>query len=129
MKTAIALLVTACSISSTTQAMDPSLRKQFEVLDPQTRLEQRCDMEAMSRIKAAKQGYRPDKVIAYSYGDPVTAENMIKTKGAVFRSQGEWYRLAYKCETSPDHLDVTAFKFRIGDKIPHSDWDSHNLYD
>jgi hypothetical protein len=129
MKTAIALLVATCSIVSTAQAMDASLRKQFEVLDPQTRMEQRCDMEAMNQVKAAKQGFRPDKVIAYSFGDPKTSGNKLKTEGAVFRSKGEWYRLAFKCETSDDHFDVTAFKYRIGDMVPRDDWDAHYLYD
>ena len=72
---------------------------------------------------------RPDKVIAYTFGDPKTSENMLKTKGAVFRSEGEWYRLAFKCETTSDHFDVTAFKFRIGEKVPREDWEANYLYD
>ena len=67
--------------------------------------------------------------IAYSFGDPTTSGNMLKTKGAVFRSKGEWYRLAFKCETTPDHFDVTAFKFRIGEMVPRDAWDEHYLYD
>ncbi|MBD9371471.1 DUF930 domain-containing protein [Rhizobium sp. ARZ01] len=129
MKTAIALFVTACAIAPTAHAMDARLRGQFEKLDPQTRMEQRCDLEAMNRIKAAKLGYRPDKVIAYSFGDPVTADNVLKAKGAVFRSEGEWYRLAFKCETTPDRFDVTTFKFRIGEMVAREDWDAHYLYD
>ena len=129
MKTAIVLFVAAFSIAPCAHALDARLRGQFEKLDPQTRLEQRCDLEAMNRIKAAKLGYRPDKVIAYSFGDPSTAENMLKAKGAVFRSEGEWYRLAFKCETTPDRLDVTAFKFRIGEKVQRQDWAAHYLYD
>lgn len=129
MKTVTALLVAAFSIVPCANAMDARLRGQFEKLDPQTRMEQRCDLEAMNRIKAAKLGYRPDKVIAYSFGDLVTADNLLKAKGAVFRSEGEWYRLAFKCETTPDHFDVTAFKFRIGEKVSREEWDAHYLYD
>lgn len=51
--------------------MDRSLVRQFEKLDPQTRLEQRCDTEAMERIGADKTSFRPDKVIAYTFADPV----------------------------------------------------------
>ena len=129
MKTAIPLFVCVLAIAPGASAMDASIRRQLSELDPQTRLEQRCDMEAMSRIRKAKEGYQPDKVIAYSFGDPTTSGNMLKTKGAVFRSKGEWYRLAFRCETTPDHFDVTAFKFKIGDMVPREAWDEHYLYD
>ncbi|MDR6755994.1 hypothetical protein J2Y48_001284 [Mycoplana sp. BE70] len=129
MRTAIASIVIACAIAPSAHAMDARLRGQLAKLDLETRFEQRCDMEAMDRIKAAKLGYRPDKVIAYSFGDPGADGNLLKTRGAVFRSEGEWYRLAFKCETTPDRFDVTAFKFRIGEKVPREDWDAHYLYD
>lgn len=129
MKTALALLAAACSVTSAAHAMDSRIRGQLAKLDPQTRLEQRCDMEAMDRIRESKTGFEPDKVIAYSFGDPTTSDNAIKTKGAVFRSEGEWYRLAFKCETTSDHFEVTAFKFKIGDRVPREDWDAHYLYD
>lgn len=134
MKIATALFASACAIAPNAiamnaHAMDARIRSQLAKLDPQTRLEQRCDMEAMDRIKAAGKGYQPDKVIAYSFGDPKTSGNKLKTEGAVFRSKGEWYRLAFRCETSDDHFDVTAFKYKIGDMVPRDDWDAHYLYD
>jgi hypothetical protein len=129
MKTAIALLLTVCAIAPAAHAMDAQLRGQLARLDPLTRFEQRCDMEAMDRIKKAQLGYRPDKVIAYSFGDPTIDGDLLKTRGAVFRSKGEWYRLAFRCETSPDRFDITAFKFRIGEQVPREDWDAHYLYD
>jgi hypothetical protein len=52
-------------------AMDQSLVKQFEKLDPQTRLEQRCDTEAMWKISADQTSFKPDKVIAYTFADPI----------------------------------------------------------
>ena len=110
-------------------AIDARIRSQLEKLTPEERLEQRCDMEAMDRIGDAKDGFRPDKVIAYAFGDPKLEGTTFKTKGAVFRSRGEWYRLSYKCETSADLLDVNAFKYRIGDVVPREDWAAHYLYD
>ena len=110
-------------------AMDQSLVRQFQKLDPQTRLEQRCDTEAMERINKDDSGFRPDKVIAYSFGEPVYDTNQIKAPGAVFRSKGEWYRLSYKCEATADRLEVNAFKYKIGDQVPHEDWAAHYLYD
>ncbi|MER8502653.1 DUF930 domain-containing protein [Mesorhizobium sp. M0204] len=48
--------------------------------------------------------------------------------GAAFRSKRQWYRLKFKCETAPDHMEVLQLRYRIGDKIPESDWPKYNLY-
>lgn len=110
-------------------AIDTRIRNQLEKLTPEERLEQRCDIEAMDKISDDKAGFRPDKVIAYAFGDPKLDGTTLKTKGAVFRSKGEWYRLSYKCEASADRLEVNAFNYRIGDVVPHEDWAAHYLYD
>ena len=110
-------------------AIDARIRNELEKLTPEERLEQRCDMEAMDRIGSGKDGFRPDKVIAYAFGDPKLEGTTFKTKGAVFRSKGEWFRLSYKCEASDDRLEVTAFKYKVGDIVPHEEWAAHYLYD
>jgi hypothetical protein len=110
-------------------AIDARIRGQLEKLTPDERLEQRCDIEAMDRIGNGKDGFRPDKVIAYAFGDPKLEGTTLKTKGAVFRSHGEWYRLSYRCEASADRLEVNAFKYKVGDQVPHEDWAAHYLYD
>ncbi|WKL41643.1 DUF930 domain-containing protein [Sinorhizobium meliloti] len=97
-----------------TQAMDRSLVRQFEKLDPQTRLEQRCDTEAMERIGADKNRFKPDKVIAYTFADPVMKGDKMKATGAVFRSNGDWYKLAFRCKT--DSRAPRSAVFRIQDR-------------
>ncbi len=110
-------------------AIDARIRGQLQKLTPEERLEQRCDIEAMERIGGGKGNFRPDKVIAYAFGDPLLDGTTFRTKGAVFRSRGEWYRLSYKCEASDDRLEVNTFKYRIGEQVPHEDWEAHYLYD
>ncbi|MFC6445485.1 DUF930 domain-containing protein [Shinella zoogloeoides] len=126
---ALFALALAPLCASPALALDARIRGQLEKLTPEERLEQRCDMEAMDRIGGGKGGFRPDKVIAYAFGDPKLDGTTFKTKGAVFRSRGEWYRLSYKCEASDDRLEVNAFKYRIGEQVPHEDWAAHYLYD
>ncbi|QRM54684.1 DUF930 domain-containing protein [Sinorhizobium sp. BG8] len=117
------------TLASSAHAVDGSVRRQLEALSPEERIEQRCDMEAMEQIGGARKGFRPDKVIAYAFGDPKQSEDLLKTRGAVFRSKGEWYRLAYRCETTADGLDIRSFKFKIGERVPREDWQAHYLYD
>lgn len=126
---ALCTLALAPLVASPAMALDARIRNQLQKLTPEERLEQRCDMEAMDKISGGKGGFRPDKVIAYAFGDPKLEGTTFKTRGAVFRSGGEWYRLSYKCEASADRLEVNAFKYKIGDMVPREDWAAHYLYD
>jgi hypothetical protein len=128
---ALALGVLALAPLGATDALaiDARIRSQLQKLTPEERLEQRCDIEAMEKISDGKGGFRPDKVIAYAFGDPKLDGTTLKTKGAVFRSRGEWYRLSYKCEASADRLNVNAFKYKVGEIVPREDWEAHYLYD
>lgn len=86
-------------------------------------------MEAMARIAAEQEGYRPDKVIAYTFADPVETGNLVKAPGAVFRSDGDWYRLKFKCETGARGLKIHSFQYKVGDKVPRDQWERYYLYD
>lgn len=110
-------------------AMDSHLRAGLLKLDPQTRLEQRCDAEVLDRISHDDHKYKADRVVAYAFGTPQMSADAIKSTGAAFRSNGQWYRLKFKCQTAPDHMQVLQFRYRIGDEIPEADWAKYNLYD
>lgn len=129
MKRAIAVLVFAGIVAAPAAAFDKRLAAELEKLDPQTRLEQRCDTEALEEIAGDKNGFRPDKVIAYTFAEPVYDGASISAPGAVFRSQGDWYKLSFHCTTGPEHLNVRAFDYAIGNKVPRSKWEEFYLYD
>jgi hypothetical protein len=92
-------------------------------------MEQTCDAEAMKRIGTEKTGFKPDKVIAYTFGDPNMAPDSMNAPGAVFRSKGDWYHLSYKCTTGPQHIHVRDLSYEIGDKVPRDSWQKYYLYD
>ncbi|SHM30300.1 protein of unknown function [Roseibium suaedae] len=93
----------------------------YDRVPPSEQLEQSCDVEAMNRLDA-------DKVIAYTFEDPVYSTQRIDAPGAVFRKNEEWYRLEYHCQTEKDHRTVVSFDWTVGEKIPRSDWDKYYLY-
>ena len=101
-------------------------KRQLKALDPQTRLEQRCDIEAMDMI-AKQTKHAPDKVLAYAFSDPKQEKMHIIANGAAFRSRNKWYHLSYNCQTKSDGLTVTKFSYKIGDLIPRKDWSKHYL--
>ena len=128
LKSIVVLLGVAC-VATSAFAVDPAIKKQLQKLDPSERMEQSCDTEAMKQIADKKDGFKPDKVIAYTFSDPDMGENSIKAPGAVFRSKGDWYHLTYDCETGPHHIHVRSLSIEIGSKVPREDWGPHYLYD
>ncbi|NTF41329.1 hypothetical protein A6U86_01405 [Rhizobium sp. AC27/96] len=124
----VAILIPLASIATSAFAVDPAMKKQLEKLDPSERMEQACDVEAMKRIGTDKTGFKPDKVIAYTFGDPAMNTDSMNAPGAVFRSKGDWYHLSYNCVTGPQHVHVREMSYQIGDKVPRDSWQKHYLY-
>lgn len=128
MKKTLLAMVVALSSASAAEALDARIVRQLNALTPEERREQRCDIEALSRIR--KEGdFRPDKVIAYSFGATVETGNSIRAPGAVFRAGGDWYRFNYKCETGEEGLKIMSFDYTIGNKVARDLWEKHYLYE
>lgn len=107
-------------------AITALLRQELKKLNPDTRLEQRCDIAAMETI-ASLHKYAPDKAIAYSFADPIINGNVIKASGAAFRSHNNWYHLTFTCTTTDDKLDIKSFTYKIGSIVPRSEWEHYYL--
>lgn len=98
-------------------------------LDPQTRLEQVCDIEAMDRIgKDKSNNHEPDRAIGDATQAPVLKGTTLIVNGGALRSHGHWYHLAYTCTGSENFLSVEKFTYTLGERIPQSEWDKDNLW-
>ena len=122
--TASALLM----LASPAVALDARLKAGLQKLDPDTRLEQRCDAEALERIARDANPYKPDRVVAYAIKTPTLRGDAIESPGAAFRAKGRWYRLSYTCRTAHDRMQVLSFRYKIGDRISEDDWPKYNLW-
>lgn len=120
-------MLVAVSVSAPSMAMTALEKAQLEKLDPATRLEQRCDVEAMERISRDERKFSVDKVLAYAFSDPVAGTNIIQADGAAFRSHEHWYKLTFVCKTDDEHINVVSFDYDIGDEVPQDQWDKHYL--
>lgn len=129
MKTLCMTAMASLTLAFPASAMDNALRAGLMKLDPQTRLEQRCDAEVLDRITHDDRKFKADRVVAYAFATPEMSADAIRSPGAAFRSKGQWYRLKFKCQTGPDHMEVLQLRYRIGDEIPEADWAKYNLYD
>jgi Domain of Unknown Function (DUF930) len=129
-KLAVSILVLSmtapafASGKSKEKGLDAELRR----LDPATRLEQICDIEAMRLIKNDPNSYRPDRAVLAATSDPKTAGHIIEGTGGAFRSKGKWYSFSFKCEASDDHMQVLGFDYKLGEAIPENQWAKDGLW-
>jgi hypothetical protein len=97
-------------------------------LDPQMRLEQICDYEAMNRIGRSGQAFHPDRAKSDVVTPPRHVGDTLVGAGGAFRSAGNWYQFSFTCKTSPDHLRVLSFEYRVGAIIPQAKWEVYGLW-
>ncbi|MGO4707064.1 DUF930 domain-containing protein [Microvirga sp. 2MCAF38] len=102
------------------------LKAMLPLFGEETRLEQLCGLEAMAQIAALKE-FQPDRVVAYAMSDSKITKTSVLADGAAFRSNGTWYNLKFKCGLKAGRQNVESFEFQIGDAIPKSAWEAHNL--
>lgn len=124
----ILILSVAVPAFATGKGKSRSLDAELHKLDPATRLEQICDIEAMRRIKRDPNSYRPDRAVLAATSDPKTAGHIIEGTGGAFRSKGKWYGFSFKCEASDDHMQVLAFDYKLGEAIPENQWAKDGLW-
>ena len=89
-------------------------RAMLETLPPEKRLAQTCNIEALAQIGNAGEGFAPDVVMAEAYARLEMTGTRLAASGAIFRSGGRWYGLAFGCTLSDDRTSVTAFSYRLG---------------
>jgi hypothetical protein len=109
-------------------AADPRFIASLGRLDSQTRLEQICDYEAMTRIGGHGQPFRPDRAKSDVVTPPKHLGDTLIGNGGAFRSEGHWYQFSFSCKASPDHLKVLSFSYQVGAMIPEAKWDSYGLW-
>jgi hypothetical protein len=118
------------TILSSQELADPRNRKTAEVLkrlEPQTRLQQLCNLEAILQINRQYEEHAVDFVIAYAREAVVRKGDAIIARGAAFHSNGRWYNLAFECQLSANQREVASLKFKLGDTIPGDQWADLNL--
>lgn len=109
-------------------ASDARFLASLSKLDPQTRLEQVCDLHAMKQISRDSNPYHPDRAKTDVVSHPQHSGNTVTGAGGAFRSGGRWYQFWFSCTGTPDGMKVTAFSYRLGQPIPELKWASYGLW-
>ena len=109
-------------------AFTAALTKQLEQLSGTTRFVQACGLQALIEIGKDKDGFRPEHAPVDALAQPKVKGDTMTGDGGALRSGDAWYQFSFTCVTTPDHLKVTSFTYKIGKLIPEEQWLSHNLY-
>lgn len=104
------------------------LEKTLMELDPDERFIQVCSLTAADRISKDSSPYKPDRAVMDASAQAKVEGDKMSGDGAAFRSKGEWYQFSFSCETSPDHLKILSFDYRVGTKIPEEKWETYGLW-
>jgi Domain of Unknown Function (DUF930) len=121
-------LTISCMIISGAAAADNRVAAMLRGLDPATRFEQACGIEAMNRIKKEAAPYRPDRAVTDAVTEAKVKGDTMEGEGGAFRSGGKWYQFSFTCKASPDRMSVVSFTYKIGAAIPEAKWDSFGLW-
>ena len=125
---ALLSIVFALILVSPALANDSRFLASLSKLDPVTRLEQLCDLQAMKRINKDRNPYHPDRAKADVISHPRHNKNVISGNGGAFRSGGRWYQFSFTCKGAPDRMSVESFSYKIGKEIPKSKWAEYGLW-
>lgn len=102
-------------------------RKGLAQLAPEERVVQLCNLEAMEQVHRWKADFDPDFLVAYAFSGVRLSGGVLKANGGAFRSERQWWRIAYSCEVAADGNSVVGFAFKVGDAIPRDQWQDLGL--
>ncbi|ADZ69696.1 DUF930 domain-containing protein [Polymorphum gilvum] len=97
---------------------DPRARTAMAGMPAGDRLNLLCMTELRAQLNAAAPPRRPEILPSFR----PQAGTVLEPRQAAFRSAGEWYDLAFRCEVDPGVTKVVKFGLRVGAAIPRSQW-------
>ncbi len=120
-------LLIAVMLSDPASALDRKISATLRKLDPDTRLKQGCDIEAMNRI-GRETRFSPDRAKSDVVVHPSHEGDVMHATGGAFRNQGHWYQFSFTYKGTPDHIGVVSLTSEIGSLIPESKWVEYCLW-
>ncbi|MET3612049.1 hypothetical protein ABID16_000354 [Rhizobium aquaticum] len=84
----------------------------------EARVGQLCATELREQLRHATPRYNPMMLPAYR----LRFGNVLDVPEAAFRTPGDWYNVSFRCEVDDGGLKVVSFAFKVGDRVPQSEW-------
>ena len=84
-----------------------------------------CMTEMRGQLLAASPPRPPEILPSYALSNGTVLE----PRQAAFRSRGQWFDLAFRCEVDEPVTKVVNFSYRIGKAIPREEWSDRGFLD
>lgn len=93
----------------------------LDLTDPQERVIQLCNHEAIEQVRRARPKLRARFALAEARSAPALSGLSVTADGAAIHGGGRWYDLSFRCKVTPDLAGVASFAFALGAEISRSD--------
>lgn len=99
--------------------VDSRTRTAMRGMPPGQRLIRLCTTELRAQLNASTPPFFPDLMPSLR---PRSGTVLEPAGWVAFRSFGQWFNVAFRCETDRDVRRVIKFSFRVGQPVPRSEW-------
>ncbi len=89
----------------------------------EARIGQLCATELREQLRHAAPVYNPMMLPAYR----LRFGNVLDVSKAAFRTPSDWYDVSFRCEVDDEGLKVVSFAFKVGDRVPESEWKARHF--
>ena len=123
-------MTTATNLLANRVLMDPEnreVRETLPTLDRTERIIQLCNIEGLEQLRLARPGPLPDSLSPSAFATTIVDGYKLDAPAAAYRAARKWYAVQFTCTVTPDFESVTEFRFAVGDAIPESEWEDHDL--
>ncbi|WP_417686317.1 DUF930 domain-containing protein [Roseibium sp.] len=88
---------------------------------------ERLNLLCMTELRAQLVTFYPNRPPEMLPTFRPQAGTVLEPVRAAYRSRGEWFDLAFRCQTDADVTEVKTFDFRVGPPIPPAQWAERGL--
>ncbi|MEO4044815.1 DUF930 domain-containing protein [Hoeflea sp. CAU 1731] len=108
---------------SDTMLESPRVRTAMNGMPRSERANLLCVTEMRGQLMASSPPYPPEMLPSFD----LPFGTVLAPDKAAFRSQGQWYDFAFRCEVDEDVTKVVNFSYRVGAPIPRDQWSARGF--
>lgn len=116
-------LIRATRLFSRQASGDPRVQTAMRGIPRSDRMNRLCRTEMEGQLLAASPPRFPDFLPWF----PQARGTVLQPRQVAFRSRGQWFNYAFRCEVDKAATKVLKFSYRIGSRIPPTDWARRGL--
>jgi hypothetical protein len=103
------------------------VRETLPLLEPDERIVQLCNIEALEQIRLANAGRFADSLDTSAFEETEISNGKLSAPLGAYRADRKWFYVTFECTPGPDLESVVAFTFDLGAEVPQELWEENEL--